>query len=111
MWSLLFQRLQTAKTSRFVRGFLVFLSHFIVQRGPTALAVSMDAVQPGILLVLLQQVWLPSMASVRGETEEKLLAVATTKVCLHIGMAFLFRLSSSFGHVLAGKSLTVHVHC
>lgn len=80
MWRLLFQRLQAAKTSRFVRGFLVFLSHYVVARGPAPLSASMEAVQPGILLALLGQVWLPGMAAVRGEADEKLLAVATTKV-------------------------------
>ena len=62
VWSLLFQRLQAAKTARFVRGFLVLLAHFVVVRGPAALSTSMDAVQPGILLVILQQVlfvWMP----------------------------------------------------
>ncbi len=55
IWRLLFQRLQTAKTARFVRGFLVFLSHYVVKRGPAALQASTDTVQPGIFLVILQQ--------------------------------------------------------
>ena len=61
VWSLLFQRLQAAKTARFVRGFLVLLAHFVAAHGPAALSASMDAVQPGILLVILQQVraWAP----------------------------------------------------
>jgi hypothetical protein len=59
VWSLLFQRLQAAKTARFVRGFLLLLAHVVVSRGPAALAASTDAVQPGIFLVILQQVSLP----------------------------------------------------
>lgn len=55
IWTILFQRLQAAKTSRFVRGFLVFLSHFVVKRGPAALHASTDTVQPGIFLGILQQ--------------------------------------------------------
>ena len=55
IWRLLFQRLQAAKTARFVRGFLVFLSHYVVKRGPAALQASTDTVQPGIFLVILQQ--------------------------------------------------------
>ena len=55
VWTILFQRLQAAKTARFVRGFLVFLSHFVVKRGPAALQASTDTVQPGIFLVILQQ--------------------------------------------------------
>jgi len=55
IWTILFQRLQAAKTARFVRGFLVFLSHYVVERGPAALQASTDTVQPGIFLVILQQ--------------------------------------------------------
>ena len=55
VWTIIFQRLQAAKTSRFVRGFLVFLSHYVVKRGPAALQASTDTVQPGIFLVILQQ--------------------------------------------------------
>jgi hypothetical protein len=82
VWSILFQRLQQARTNRYLRGLLVFLSHFIVKSGPQALAASTNAVQQGIFLALVGQVWLPNMALVRGHIDEKLLAVATTKVCL-----------------------------
>ena len=55
IWTILFQRLQAAKTARFVRGFLVFLARYVVKRGPGALQASTDTVQPGIFLVILQQ--------------------------------------------------------
>lgn len=55
VWTILFQRLQAAKTARFVRGFLVFLSHFVVKRGPAALQASTDTLQPGVFLMILQQ--------------------------------------------------------
>jgi hypothetical protein len=42
---------------------------------------SVDAMQPGLFLMILQQVWAPSIASVEGLSEEKLLAVATCR-CL-----------------------------
>lgn len=63
VWTILFQRLQQAKTARYVRGLLVFLSHFIVKRGPQALAASTDPVQPGILAGLLGQVWKAPLGS------------------------------------------------
>ena len=55
IWKILFQRLQAAKTARYVRGFLVFLSHFVVKRSPAAMQASTDTVQPGIFLIILQQ--------------------------------------------------------
>jgi exportin-2 (importin alpha re-exporter) len=42
---------------------------------------SVDTMQPGLFLMILQQVWAPSIASVDGQDEEKLVAVATTR-CL-----------------------------
>lgn len=55
IWKILFQRLQAAKTARYVRGFLVFLSHFVVKRSPAALQASTDTLQPGIFIIILQQ--------------------------------------------------------
>ena len=60
VWTILFQRLQAAKTARFVRGFLVFLSHFVVKHGPMALQASTDTLQLGIFLMVLQQARRPS---------------------------------------------------
>ena len=40
-----------------MRGFVSFLAHFTVKHGPAAVAATMDRVQPGIFVMLLQQVW------------------------------------------------------
>lgn len=48
VWGLLFQRLQSARTPKFVRGFLAFLAGFILRHGATATAASIDAVQSGL---------------------------------------------------------------
>ena len=48
MWGLLFQRLQSARTPKFVRGFLLFLAGFILRHGASATAASIDAVQGGL---------------------------------------------------------------
>ena len=41
------------------------------------MAASIDGVQPGLTLILLQSVWLPTLPSVTGAHEEKLLSAAT----------------------------------
>lgn len=81
VWQILFTRLQTSKTPKYTQCFLVFLCLFVCKLGPVVAMESVDQVQPGIFLMLLQQVWIPSMVNVEGFEEEKLLAVATTK-CL-----------------------------
>lgn len=50
------RRLQSSRTTKFVRCFLVFLATFVVRHGPTATQAAVDKVQPGIFLMLLQQV-------------------------------------------------------
>lgn len=50
VWGLLFQRLQSARTPKFVRGFLSFLAGFILRHGASATAASIDAVQSGLFM-------------------------------------------------------------
>ena len=103
IWSLLFRRLQSSKTTKFSRAFIVFLAFFITQQGAGAVATSVDAVQPGLFGQLLQGIWLPALASVSGRHEEKLVAVATTKVCLQ--GPFLQKLYKSIENSLGAKAL------
>ena len=49
-------RLQLASTPKYVRGFLAFAGLFVCKAGPAALQESLDPVQPGIFLQLLQHV-------------------------------------------------------
>ncbi|KAG1661631.1 hypothetical protein FOA52_002861 [Chlamydomonas sp. UWO 241] len=81
VFTLLFSRLQTSRTTKFVRGFIIFIAYFIVKHSPSVVAACMDTVQPGIFLMLVQQVWLPNMGLVDGTDEEKVVLVASTK-CL-----------------------------
>ena len=49
-------RLQATRTPKFVRGFVTFLAYFMVKHGPATVAATMDRVQPGIFVMLVQQV-------------------------------------------------------
>ncbi|KAK9798958.1 hypothetical protein WJX73_010520 [Symbiochloris irregularis] len=80
IWQLLFTRLQSSKTAKFARAFIIFLSFFITQQGAESVAKSVEGVQKGLFLLVMQSIWLPSMATVSGQHEEKLVAVATTKL-------------------------------
>ncbi|GAX80072.1 hypothetical protein CEUSTIGMA_g7510.t1 [Chlamydomonas eustigma] len=79
--TLLFGRLQSSRTQKFVKGFVSFLAFFLVKHGPQLVATTVDRVQPGIFMMLVQQVWLPNMHLVSGSDEEKVVLVATAK-CL-----------------------------
>lgn len=80
VYNILFQRLQSAKTVKYVRGLLGFLSWLITAKGEQSVESSINQVQAGLFRILLEQVWIPSMASVSGEEARNLLLVASTKV-------------------------------
>ena len=80
LWSLLCQRLQTSATPKYTRYFLIFLALFIDKHGVSTVTTSLDSVQSGLFGMLLQQVLMPNFASVTGDVEHKLCAVALTKI-------------------------------
>jgi exportin-2 (importin alpha re-exporter) len=131
VWGLLFSRLEQLRTHKFARSLLMFLALFVCKQGAAAVAGSIEGVQPGLTLMVLQtvgvvsvfwrwpdprssnavnpahalypqtptprsfdavpcclplticpcvQVWLPTMPSINGGQEEKLLVVATARM-------------------------------
>eukprot|EP00897_Mesotaenium_endlicherianum_P004221 jgi/Mesen1/3827/ME000207S02837 len=77
IWALLFNRLQTPK---FVRSLLIFMALFVVKHGVAAVADSIQRVQAGIFVGVLQTVWVQSLPTITGDIEPKLCAVAATKI-------------------------------
>jgi hypothetical protein len=49
-------RLQSSRTQKFIKGFVSFLALFLVKHGPQLVAATVDRVQPGIFMMLVQQV-------------------------------------------------------
>lgn len=74
-------RLQTAKTPKAIRGFIYFTSLFIDKEGAPKVQQSLDAVQPTLFTILLEQIWLPNLQAMHfRHTDQKVVAVAMTKV-------------------------------
>ena len=80
LWSLLLQRLQHSRTPKYTRSFCVFLALLLAKHGPVWTAQGPEAVQPGLFTLLLDQLWLPNLSGVSGDTERRLIAVAAVKV-------------------------------
>lgn len=81
IWQLMLTRLQTAKTPKAIRGFIYFTSLFIDKEGAPQVQQSLDAVQPNLFTILLEQIWLPNLQSMHfRHTDQKVVAVAMTKV-------------------------------
>lgn len=65
---------QGSKTPKFTRGFVLFLAFAICKLGAQAVSSSMDAVQPKIMLMILQQVRGQAAAHTGCSTRALLLA-------------------------------------
>jgi len=84
IWQLMLTRLQTAKTPKAIRGFIHFTALFIDKEGAQKVQQSLDAVQPNLFSILLEQIWLPNLQAMHfRHTDQKVVAVAMTKVCCH----------------------------
>lgn len=84
VWLLLLQRLQSARTAKYVRGFVAFATGYAAAHGGPALLAAFDGVQSGVGLQIVQSVLAPSLGTAAGggQREEKLVVVgATNLVC------------------------------
>lgn len=82
IFRMIFARLQTRKTDKYVISLIVFLSRFICKHGVAPLIAGMDQIQPGIFMMVLNKVWIPSVPKVTGTLDRKICAVAmATMLC------------------------------
>ena len=79
VWGILFQRLQTSKTTKFVRCLVVFVSSLAVKHGPSVVADTMSKVQPGIFEMVLAGPIADAVGGITGEMETKVVAVASAR--------------------------------
>jgi exportin-2 (importin alpha re-exporter) len=80
IWGILFQRLQSAKTQKFVKCLVVFTSLLVAKRGVDAARRSMAEVQPGIFEMILCGVYADAVATISGAVEVKVVAVASATI-------------------------------
>eukprot|EP00760_Papus_ankaliazontas_P035876 PhM_4_TR8063/c0_g1_i1/m.76815/K18423/CSE1, CAS, XPO2; exportin-2 (importin alpha re-exporter) len=78
---LFFTRLTAAKTTKFIRCLILYLSLFVVkiERGANVIVNTAEQVQAGVFRNLFENIWLPDVAKVVGGSERKLCMVALTK--------------------------------
>uniref|UniRef100_A0A3Q2XII4 Exportin-2 n=1 Tax=Hippocampus comes TaxID=109280 RepID=A0A3Q2XII4_HIPCM len=77
---LLFQRLQSSKTTKFIKSFLVFVNLYCVKYGAIALQEIFDSIQPKMFGMVLEKIVIPEVQKVSGTVEKKICAVGITKV-------------------------------
>uniref|UniRef100_A0A665VQH4 Exportin-2 n=1 Tax=Echeneis naucrates TaxID=173247 RepID=A0A665VQH4_ECHNA len=77
---LLFQRLQSSKTTKFIKSFLVFVNLYCVKYGAIALQEIFDSIQPKMFGMVLEKIIIPEVQKVSGAVEKKICAVGITKI-------------------------------
>uniref|UniRef100_A0A3B3Z2F0 Exportin-2 n=1 Tax=Poecilia mexicana TaxID=48701 RepID=A0A3B3Z2F0_9TELE len=77
---LLFQRLQSSKTTKFIKSFLVFVNLYCVKYGAIALQEIFDSIQPKMFGMVLEKIIIPEVQKVSGTVEKKICAVGITKI-------------------------------
>lgn len=77
---LLFQRLQSSKTTKFVRGLLVFFSLYAYRYGAPALISTVDSIQAKMFGMVLERLVIADVQKVTGQLERKICAVGVTKL-------------------------------
>uniref|UniRef100_A0A3B3QS44 Exportin-2 n=1 Tax=Paramormyrops kingsleyae TaxID=1676925 RepID=A0A3B3QS44_9TELE len=77
---LLFQRLQSSKTTKFIKSFLVFINLYCVKYGAIALQEIFDNIQPKMFGMVLEKIVIPDVQKISGQVEKKICAVGITKI-------------------------------
>jgi exportin-2 (importin alpha re-exporter) len=85
LFRMLLMRLQSSKSPKYVRLLTLFFSYVAASHGPDMLERCLDACQPGLLTMVMEQVWLPQFsegdsAIVLDGKERKIFAVGMTEL-------------------------------
>jgi len=77
---LLFQRLSSSKTTKYIKGLIVFFAFYTVKFGPSDFIDIVDGIQPQMFSMLVQRLILPDTQKISGQVERKITAVGITKM-------------------------------
>ncbi|KAK1138134.1 hypothetical protein K0M31_002618 [Melipona bicolor] len=79
---LLFQRLSSSKTTKFVKGLIVFFAYYIIRYGSNSLVTIIDEIQPRMFGMVLERVLIVDMQKISGDIERKVTAVAVSNLLI-----------------------------
>lgn len=77
---LLFQRLSSSKTTKFVINIIVFFSLYATQYSPKQLISTIDEIQAQMFGMVLEKLFITELQKVCGNTERKIVACGVTKL-------------------------------
>lgn len=77
---LLFQRLQSSKTTKFVKCLLVFFSLYASKFGASALIQIIDSIQPRMFVMIVERLFISDVQKVSGHIERKICCVGIIRL-------------------------------
>lgn len=80
IFRLLFQRLSSSKTTKFVKSLIVFFTFYALKVGPTELIKLIDEIQNQMFGMVCQRVFVTDINKVSGDTDRKIVAVGLVKI-------------------------------
>lgn len=80
VFRLLFQRLSSSKTTKFVKCLIVFFTFYALKVGPTELIHLIDGIQAQMFGMVCQRVLVTDINKVSGDTDRKIVAVGIAKI-------------------------------
>ncbi|OAD56402.1 Exportin-2 [Eufriesea mexicana] len=79
---LLFQRLSSSKTTKFVKGLIVFFAYYIIRYGSNSLVTIIDQIQSRMFGMVAERVLIEDMQKVSGDIERKITAVGISNLLI-----------------------------
>ncbi|XP_043800400.1 exportin-2 [Apis laboriosa] len=79
---LLFQRLSSSKTTKFVKGLIVFFAYYIIRYGSNNLVTIIDQIQSRMFGMVVERVLIADMQKVTGDIERKVTAVGMSNLLI-----------------------------
>lgn len=76
----LFQRLTSSKTTKYVRGLIIFFCFFSAKLGPSKLVEIIDNIQANMFGMVIERIFISDMAKVSDSIDKKIVAVGITKL-------------------------------
>lgn len=80
IFTLLFQRLSSSKTTKYVKCLIVFFNFYAAKIGPNELIQLIDGIQNNMFGMVCQRVFITDVNKVSGEVDRKIVAVGMAKI-------------------------------
>jgi exportin-2 (importin alpha re-exporter) len=80
VFRLLFQRLQSSKTAKYVKNLITFFCFYVIKYGASSFIQVVTSIQANMFPMVLDRILIPDLQKVSGQRDKKICAVGITKI-------------------------------